>query len=89
MKHPDTSNVSPGMEPPPTAVSDVDASPVRMLRGDHDVQTFVVSAYEAHHAAVFAFLGRSTRDPFVAEDLQETYLRLTKGHRAVGPRDGR
>ena len=79
MKHPDTSNVSPGMEPLPTAVSDVDASPVRMLRGDHDVETFVVSAYQAHHAAVFAFLARATRDRFVAEDLlQETYLRLTK-----------
>lgn len=67
------------MEPLPTAVSDVDASPVRVLRGDHDVELFVVSAYEAHHASVFAFLARSTRDRFVAEDLlQETYLRLTK-----------
>ena len=39
--------------------------------------------YEAHHAEVYAFLVRSTRDPSTAEDLlQETFLRLTTEARA-------
>jgi len=39
----------------------------------------IVSAYEAHHAELFAFLARSTRDRAAAEDLlQETFLRLTR-----------
>lgn len=39
----------------------------------------IVSAYEAHHAELFAFLARSTRDRAVAEDLlRETFLRLTR-----------
>jgi RNA polymerase sigma-70 factor (ECF subfamily) len=38
-----------------------------------------VSAYDEHHAAIFAFLARSTRDRSLAEKLlQDTYLRLTK-----------
>ena len=62
MKHSDPSNVSPDMEPTPTAI-----------------EAFVVSAYEAHHAEVFAFLARATRDRPAAEDLlQEAFLRLTK-----------
>jgi RNA polymerase sigma-70 factor (ECF subfamily) len=43
----------------------------------------VVAAWTAHHAEVFAFLVRTTRDPEVAEDLlQEAYLRLTREVRA-------
>ena len=39
--------------------------------------------YETHHAEVYAFLVRSTRDPSAAEDLlQETFLRLTTEARA-------
>lgn len=78
MKHSRPSNVSPDVEPPPTTIQDVDASPVR-ARADAGADAFVVSAYEAHHAEVFAFLARATRDMFVAEDLlQESYLRLTR-----------
>ena len=78
MKHSDPSNVSPDMEPTLTAIDEVDASPVR-LDGRAGVEAFVVSAYEAHHAEVFAFLARATRDQPAAEDLlQETFLRLTK-----------
>ena len=78
MKQSHPSNVPPDVESPATAMPDVDASPVRSRDGA-GVEAFVVSAYEAHHAEVFAFLARSTRDRSVAEDLlQETYLRLTK-----------
>ena len=78
MKHSQPSNVPSGVEPPPTAIHDVDASPVRARAGT-GAEAFVVSAYEAHHAEVFAFLARATRDTSVAEDLlQDTFLRLTK-----------
>jgi len=78
MKHPHVSNVSSGMEPAPQAIQDIDASPVRPGSGA-DSDAFVVAPYESHHAELFAFLARSTRDRSVAEDLlQETYLRLTK-----------
>jgi RNA polymerase sigma-70 factor, ECF subfamily len=84
MKHSRPSNVPSAVEQPPTAIHDVDASPVR-ARPATGADAFVVSAYEAHHAEVFAFLARATRDPFVADDLlQETYLRLMKE-----ARDGR
>jgi RNA polymerase sigma-70 factor (ECF subfamily) len=64
------------MEGPPTALTDIDPSPVGVHAGD-GAEAFVSSAYEAHHAALFAFLVRSTRDRSAAEDLlQETYLRL-------------
>jgi RNA polymerase sigma factor (sigma-70 family) len=77
MKHSGSSNVSSDVEPHPTAIDDVDASPVR-ARAAAGAEAFVVSAYEAHHAEVFAFIARATRDISVAEDLlQETYLRLT------------
>lgn len=47
------------------------------------VDGFVVAAYEAHHAEVYGFLARATRDVAAAEDLlQETYLRLTQEARA-------
>jgi RNA polymerase sigma-70 factor, ECF subfamily len=84
MKHSDPSNVPPDMEPTPSAINEVDASAVRL--GDRvDVEAFVVSAYEAHHAEVFTFLARTTRDRAAAEDLlQETFLRLT-----MEARDGR
>ena len=42
-----------------------------------------MAAWTDHHAEVFAFLVRTTRDPEVAEDLlQEAYLRLTREVRA-------
>lgn len=78
MKHSHPSNVSSDVEPPPTAIPD--AGPAPLAPGDDaSVEAFVVSAYEAHHAEVFAFLARATRDRTVAEDLlRETYARLTK-----------
>ncbi len=43
----------------------------------------VVAAWADHHAEVYAFLVRTTRDPGVAEDLlSEAYLRLTREVRA-------
>ena len=43
----------------------------------------VVAAWADHHAEVYAFLVRTTRDPAVAEDLlSESYLRLTTEIRA-------
>jgi predicted RNA polymerase sigma factor len=43
------------------------------------VELFVTSAWADHHAEVYAFLVRTTRDPGVAEDLvQEAFLRLTR-----------
>jgi DNA-directed RNA polymerase specialized sigma24 family protein len=42
------------------------------------LDAFVVAAYEAHHAEVFAFLVRATRDRSLAEELlRETFLGLT------------
>ena len=82
MKHSGSSNVSPDVEPPPTAIHDVDPSPVLADAG-MGVDGFVVAAYEAHHAEVYGFLARATRDVTAAEDLlQETYLRLTQEARA-------
>ena len=43
------------------------------------LEAFIVSAYEAHHAELFAFLARSTCDRSLAEELlRETYLGLAK-----------
>jgi RNA polymerase sigma-70 factor, ECF subfamily len=82
MKHSRSSNVSPDVEPPPTAIHDVDPSPVR-AGAVIGVDGFVVAAYEAHHAEVYGFIARATRDVSAAEDLlQETYLRLTQEARA-------
>ena len=68
------------MERLPT-LDEFDGSMVRQLPRGPD--GFVVSMYEAHHAEVYAFLVRSTRDPSAAEDLlQETFLRLTTEARA-------
>ena len=65
-------------KPPPADVPDVDASQVGSP--DHATrEAFIVSAYDEHHAAIFAFLARSTRDRSLAEKLlQDTYLRLMK-----------
>jgi RNA polymerase sigma-70 factor, ECF subfamily len=77
MKHSRPSNAPSDMEPRPTANPDLDASPLR--GGAGSVHVFVVSMYEAHHAEVFAFLVRASRDRSVAEELlRETYLRLTQ-----------
>jgi RNA polymerase sigma-70 factor (ECF subfamily) len=65
-------------EPRPTDIADVKASPVG-LPEDAAREAFIVSAYEEHQAALFAFLARSTRQRSLAEDLlQETYRRLTR-----------
>ena len=46
-------------------------------------EAFVVSAYEAHHAEVFAFLARATRDRSLAvEFLRETYQILAMESRS-------
>ena len=78
MNDPQPSNASIGKEPPPTDIADVRASPVG-FPDDTARETFIVSAFDEHHAAVFAFLARSTRQRSLAEDLlQEAYLRLAK-----------
>ncbi len=77
MKYPHPSNAPSGMEPVPTSTTDVDPSAVHR-HVDAGAEAFVAAAYEAHHARVFGFLARATRDRSAAEDLlQETYLRLT------------
>jgi RNA polymerase sigma-70 factor (ECF subfamily) len=78
MKHSDPASVSSDMEPAPTPIPEIDGSPVRT--GDRaGIHAFVVSAYELHHAELFDYLARTTRDRSVAEDLlQETYVRLMK-----------
>jgi RNA polymerase sigma factor (sigma-70 family) len=82
VKHSRPPNVSSGVEPPPKAIPDVDASPVRAHPAS-GADAFVVSAYEAHHAELFAFLARATRDTMAAEELlQQTYLRLATEARA-------
>jgi RNA polymerase sigma-70 factor (ECF subfamily) len=82
MKHSGSSNVSPDVEPLQTAIHDVDPSPLRAGSG-MGVDEFVVAAYEAHHAEVYGFLARATRNVSAAEDLlQGTYLRLTQEARA-------
>lgn len=84
MKHSRPSNVPSDVERPPTPIPEVDAPPIRLREG-LGAEAFVVSAYEAHGAEVFAFLARATRDTSVAEDLlQEAFLRLAKE-----ARDGR
>jgi RNA polymerase sigma-70 factor (ECF subfamily) len=48
-----------------------------------EADAVVVAAWTDHHAEVFAFLVRTTRDPEAAEDLlQEAFLRLTTEIRA-------
>jgi RNA polymerase sigma factor (sigma-70 family) len=59
-------------------IAGVDASP-----GDPNdtagSEAFIVAAYEFHHAELYAFLARSTRDRSLAEELlRETFLGLTR-----------
>jgi RNA polymerase sigma-70 factor (ECF subfamily) len=76
----DASRVVGVMDRTPT-LEQFDGSTIRQLPGGPD--GFVASTYDAHHAEVYAFLVRSTRDPSTAEDLlQETFLRLTTEARA-------
>jgi DNA-directed RNA polymerase specialized sigma24 family protein len=85
MKHSRPSNVSSEMEPQPTVIPDGDASPVQPRDGV-GYHAFVVSAYGAHHAEVFGFVVRASRDQSVAEELLlETYLRLAKEAREGHP----
>ncbi len=82
MNDPQPSTGSFGKEPLQTDIADVKPSTVG-LHDDAAGEAFIVSAYNEHHAAVFAFLARSTRQRLLAEDLLlETYLRLAKesGH---------
>lgn len=76
------SNASSDMETQPTAIPDGSPRPIGAGAGA-GVHGFVVSAFETHHAEVFSFLARATRDRSAAEDLlQETYLRLAREVRA-------
>jgi len=77
-------------QPPPADVPDGDSSQVG-FPDDATREAFIVSAYDEHHAAVFAFLARSTRDPSLAENLlQDTYIGLTKQvHHDAAPLDVR
>ena len=68
------------MTRPPALDPDVDHTVAPHPRG---ADGFVATMYDDHHAEVYAFLARSTRDPATAEDLlQETFLRLTTEVRA-------
>ena len=56
---------------------------VASVQRSAQADALVVAAWADHHAEVYAFLVRTTRDPEVAEDLlQEAYLRLTREVRA-------
>lgn len=49
------------------------------MNDEAGLDAFVVAAYETHHAEVFAFLVRATRDrPRAEELLRETFLGLTR-----------
>jgi DNA-directed RNA polymerase specialized sigma24 family protein len=64
------------VELPPPTPPELDATSVRGRAG---IEAFVVSAYDLHHAEIFGFLARATRDPVLAEDmLEDTYRRLTE-----------
>ena len=69
-----------GVEPLTSPLEAVDTAGVHRTAG---ADALVVSAWADHHAEIFAFLVRTTRDTGVAEDLlQEAYLRLTREVRA-------
>jgi RNA polymerase sigma-70 factor (ECF subfamily) len=69
------------MDPTLGKIEEIEGPPVGLTTADAD--SFVASAYEAHHSEIFAFVARGARDPSAAEDLlQETFLRLTTEARA-------
>jgi RNA polymerase sigma factor (sigma-70 family) len=69
------------MHPRPHLVRDDE--PPTTTGGRFDADRFLVAAYEAHHAEVFAFLARATRDPILAEELlQDAFMRLIEQARA-------
>jgi len=69
-----------GVDPVTSPLEAVDAAGTRRASLADEV---VVSAWAEHHAEIYAFLVRSTRDPGVAEDLlQEAFARLTREARA-------
>jgi RNA polymerase sigma-70 factor (ECF subfamily) len=68
------------MNNPPTAIPDR-GDPARTAPVEAD--RAVGEAWRAHHAELFAFLSRSTRDAAAAEDLlQDAFVRLTREARA-------
>jgi len=68
------------VEPVTSPLEAVDTAVVQRATS---ADALVVAAWADHHAEIFAFLVRTTRDPEVAEDLlQEAFLRLTRESRA-------
>lgn len=71
--------------PPRSTIPDAATSPADPGPGAA-VHVFVVSAYESHHAELFTFLARATRNRSTAEGLlEETYVRLAKEARGGHP----
>lgn len=63
--------------------SPLEAADTASVHRSAEADALVEAAWTTHHAEVFAFLVRTTRDPEAAEDLlQESYLRLTTEIRA-------
>lgn len=63
--------------------SPLESVDVASVQRSAQADALVVAAWTDHHAEVYAFLVRTTRDPEVAGDLlQEAYLRLTTEIRA-------
>ena len=71
------------MEPVGRPLEPVDATARMRVAA---VEAFVTTVWTDHHAELYAFLVRTTRDPGVAEDLlQEAFLRLTREVRSGRP----
>jgi predicted RNA polymerase sigma factor len=67
------------MEPVGRPLEPVDATARMRVAA---VEAFVTTVWTDHHAELYAFLVRTTRDPGVAEDLlQEAFLRLRDASR--------
>ena len=80
LKHREGNSVPSGVEPVTAPLEAVDAAGAQRTA---QADALVVTAWSDHHAEIFAFLVRTTRDPEVAEDLlSEAYLRLTREARA-------
>ena len=80
LKHQRGHSVPSGVEPVTTPLEAVETAGAHRAA---EADALVVAAWADHHAEVYAFLVRTTRDPAVAEDLlSEAYLRLTREARA-------